>query len=86
MVDSFSDAIYLDKRKKGILDALDSEHKIKEVQLLKSNGEETFVKDVVKKIKDSSIKVLIVSNQYLLETIINDMEMHKYLEAGQLLV
>jgi LacI family transcriptional regulator len=85
-VDSFSDAIYLDKRKKGILDALTTVHQLKEVQLLKSNGEETFVKDVVKHIKYNLINVLIISNQYLLETIINDLEIRNYLAAGQLLI
>ncbi|MEB8389531.1 hypothetical protein OO012_20195, partial [Rhodobacteraceae bacterium KMM 6894] len=54
VVDSFSDAIYLDKRKKGILDALNTVHQLKDVQLLKSNGEETFAKDVVKNIKNNS--------------------------------
>ncbi|MGY8915304.1 MAG: LacI family DNA-binding transcriptional regulator [Flavobacteriales bacterium] len=86
VVDSFSDAIYLDKRKKGIIDALNTEHQLNEVQLLKSNGEETFVMDVLKNIKNNSIRVLIASNQYLLETIINDLDMRKYLEAGQLLI
>lgn len=86
VVDSFSDAIYLDKRKKGILDALTTVHQLKEVQLLKSNGEETFVKDVVKHIKYNLINVLIISNQYLLETIINDLEIRNYLAAGQLLI
>ena len=86
VVDSFSDAIYLDKRKKGILDALKTEHLINDVQLLKSNGEETFVKDVVKNIKNNGIKVLIVSNQYILETIINDLEVRKYLSKGELFI
>ena len=86
VVDSFSDAIYLDKRKKGILDALNTEHQLKDVQLLKSNGEETFVKDVVEKIKTNNIKVLVASNQYLLETIINDLEVRKCLDTGQLLI
>ncbi len=86
VVDSFSDAIYLDKRKKGILDALNTEHQLKDVQLLKSNGEETFVKDVVAKIKTNGIKVLIASNQYLLETIINDLEVRKCLAADKLLI
>ncbi|MEB8344726.1 LacI family DNA-binding transcriptional regulator [Flavobacteriaceae bacterium KMM 6898] len=86
VVDSFSDAIYLDKRKKGILDALNTVHQLKDVQLLKSNGEETFAKDVVKNIKNNSINVLIMSNQYLLETIINDVEVRNYLAAGQLLI
>ncbi|MEB8329777.1 LacI family DNA-binding transcriptional regulator [Flavobacteriaceae bacterium KMM 6897] len=86
VVDSFSDAIYLDKRKKGILDALNTVHQLKDVQLLKSNGEETFAKDVVKNIKNNSINVLIMSNQYLLETIINDVEVRNYLAAGELLI
>jgi LacI family transcriptional regulator len=86
IVDSFSDAIYFDKRKKGILDALNTEHQFKDVELLKSNGEETFVKDVVSKIKMKRINVLIISNQYLLETIIDDMEVRKDLETGHVCV
>lgn len=86
VIDSYSDAIYLDKRKKGILDALEIEHQHKDVQLMKSNGEETFVKEVVGYIKSNKISRLIISNQYLLETIINDLEVRQYLGTGQLLI
>ncbi|MEJ1223541.1 LacI family DNA-binding transcriptional regulator [Sediminicola sp. 1XM1-17] len=86
VVDSFSDAIYLDRRKKGILDALENEHQYKDVELMKSNGEESFVKEVVANIKSKKISKLIISNQYLLETIINDMEIRKHLGTDQLLI
>ncbi len=86
VVESFSNASYLERRKKGILDALEISHKITAYNLLKSNGEESFARDVIKNVKENKVSVLIVMNQYLLETILMVKSTQKLVDQGSLFI
>ncbi|WP_291869463.1 LacI family DNA-binding transcriptional regulator [Maribacter sp.] len=86
VVDSFSNEMYLDKRKKGILDALESSHAIADYEVMKSNGEESFASAVIKKVKENTNTTLIVMNQYLLETILVFKGTRKLLDQDSLFI
>ena len=86
VVESFSNAMYVGKRKGGILDALQKEHNIEKYSVVKSNGEESFASDVIKRVKKDHVTILIVMNQYLLETILMSKNTQKMLSKGELFI
>ena len=86
VVDSFSNEMYLDRRKNGIIDALETEHAIKDYKLLKSNGEESFASEVIAEVKRNATSTLIVMNQYLLETILVYKDTRKLLDKEKLFI
>ncbi|WP_298472859.1 LacI family DNA-binding transcriptional regulator [uncultured Maribacter sp.] len=86
VVDSFSNEMYLDKRKKGIVDALETHHGITDFKIMKSNGEESFASEVVAEAKKALNTTLIVMNQYLLETILVYKDTRKLLDKEALFI
>ncbi|WP_298487770.1 LacI family DNA-binding transcriptional regulator [uncultured Maribacter sp.] len=86
VVESFSNAMYVDRRKRGIVEALQNIHKINNHAVIKANGEESFAGDVIKKVKEDGVSTLIVMNQYLLETILMHKNTQKLLSKGELFI